>query len=271
VRFSYQTAYRFPSTQQQWIDLFVGSGRLIGENRAIWEKYNLIENAPYDPTSLGAGQTPVRLPYVQTKPESVTSFELGYKALIKNKLLLDMYGYFGQYQDFLSRRDAIQFPGGVPAPTGGTGYSIVVNTPQTVETLGWGISADYLLSRGYRIGVNASGDYLQDVPAGYRAFFNSPGLRTNLLLSNDGVNKKKNIGFSIAWRWQESIFYESDFVQGDLPSMSVVDASVSFKATAIKSLIKIGANNLLNSYYRTAVANPSIGGLYYVSFAYNVL
>jgi hypothetical protein len=36
-------------------------------------------------------------------------------------------------------------------------------------------------------------------------------------------------------------------------------------------MIKIGATNLLNSYYRTAIANPSIGGLYYISFAYNVL
>jgi outer membrane receptor protein involved in Fe transport len=31
LRFSYQTAYRFPTTQNQWIDLTIGGGvRLIG-------------------------------------------------------------------------------------------------------------------------------------------------------------------------------------------------------------------------------------------------
>jgi hypothetical protein len=36
-------------------------------------------------------------------------------------------------------------------------------------------------------------------------------------------------------------------------------------------MLKIGATNLLNEYYRSAVGNPGIGGLYYVSFAYGVL
>jgi len=34
--------------------------------------------------------------------------------------------------------------------------------------------------------------------------------------------------------------------------------------------VKVGANNLLNQYYITALANPSIGGLYYVSIGYNI-
>jgi hypothetical protein len=39
---------------------------------------------------------------------------------------------------------------------------------------------------------------------------------------------------------------------------------------AIKSVFKIGANNLANQYYRTAAGNPSVGGLYYVSYGYNI-
>ena len=88
---------------------------------------------------------------------------------------------------------------------------------------------------------------------------------------NDGFGKRKIVGFSLAWRWQDEVFWESDFAQGDLQSFSIVDASINFKVPKAKSMVKIGANNLLNSYYRTAVGNPSIGGLYYVSFAYNVL
>lgn len=267
IRFSYQTAYRFPSTQQQWINLNVGSGILLGENRALYERYNLINNAPYNPTNLSE-----RIQYVKTKPESVTSFELGYKTVVKGKLLFDVYGYVGTYQNFLSRRDGIQFASGVPSASGAfQGFSLVVNAPGKVKTYGWGASIDYLLPKGFTLGLNASSDVLNDVPAGFRAFFNAPKYRTNVSVGNTGFGKKKLVGFNLMWRWQESFFYESDFIQGQLPAYHTVDASVNFKAPKIKSVIKVGANNLLNSYYRTAIANPSIGGLYYVSFAYNVL
>jgi outer membrane receptor protein involved in Fe transport len=49
-----------------------------------------------------------------------------------------------------------------------------------------------------------------------------------------------------------------------------MDAQVSYKFPKIQSVVKLGANNLLNQYYITALANPSIGGLYYVSFGYNI-
>lgn len=267
IRFSYQTAYRFPSTQQQWINLNVGTGILLGENRSLYERYNLISNAPYNPANLSE-----RIQYVKTKPESVTSFELGYKTVVKNKLLIDVYGYLGTYQNFISRRDGIQFASGVPSPNGAfQGFSLVVNAPGKVKTYGWGASIDYLLPKGFTLGLNASSDVLNDVPAGFRAFFNSPKYRTNVSVGNTGFGKKKLVGFNFTWRWQESFFYESDFIQGQLPAYQTLDASVNFKAPKIKSIIKLGANNLLNSYYRTAVGNPSIGGLYYVSFAYNVL
>jgi outer membrane receptor protein involved in Fe transport len=267
IRFSYQTAYRFPSTQQQWIDLFVGTGRLIGENKRLWEKYNLIENAPYNPANLTE-----RLPFVQAKPESVTSFEIGYKALIGSKLLIDVYGYLGEYTDFISRRDAVQFSGGVPSPTATTvGYSIVVNAPAKVKTSGWGLSLDYSLPANFRISGNISSDILEDVPDGFRSFFNSPKYRTNLIVSNDGFGKKKIVGFNVAWRWQDEVEWQGDFANGLLQAYSILDASINFRLPKQKSMVKIGANNLLNSYYRTAIANPSIGGLYYVSFAFNVL
>jgi outer membrane receptor protein involved in Fe transport len=263
IRLSYQTAYRFPTTQQQWIDLNVGY-RLMGENRRLWEKYNLIENAPYNPANLNE-----RINYTKTKAESVTSFELGYKALIKNKLLIDAYGYAGTYKNFISRRDAVQFT--PAAPQNPQYYSLVVNAPGQVKTYGWGFSADYLLPKGYKVGVNVSSDVLNNVPAGFRAFFNSPKYRTNLSLGHDGFGKKKIVGFSFAWRWQDSFYWQGDFANGQLPAFHSVDGSINFRVTKIKSLIKVGGSNLMNSYYRTAIANPAIGGLYYVSFAYNVL
>ena len=36
------------------------------------------------------------------------------------------------------------------------------------------------------------------------------------------------------------------------------------------SLIKIGASNLLNYYHVDAIGDARIGGLYYISFGYNI-
>jgi outer membrane receptor protein involved in Fe transport len=270
IRVSVQTAYRFPSTQQQWIDLNVGTGRLLGANIALYEKYNLINNPGYTTAILTNPASTERIPYQEVSPESVTSYELGYKTLIQQKLLLDAYGYYGQYQNFLTRRDVVQFPGGVPGPTY-SGYSLVVNSPEKVKTYGWGASAEYLLPRSFVLSGNISSDKIRDVPAGFRAFFNAPELRTTLSISNTGFGKNKLFGFNATWRWQEGFFYENDFTQGNLDAYNVVDAAITLKRPKIKSLLKLGATNLLNQYYRTAVGNPSIGGVYYVSFAYNVL
>lgn len=265
IRISFQTAYRFPSTQQQWIDLDVGTGRLLGANRDLWVKYDLIDNPGYNPENLGE-----RISYQEVKPESVTSFELGYKSLIARKVLIDAYGYFGNYDDFISRRDVIQFPGGTPGPVF-NGYSIVVNAPEKVKTYGWGASVEWQLPANFVLTANASSDKLKDVPGGFRAFFATPELRTVLGVGNTGFGPKNLFGFNLSWRWQEGFFYENDFAQGDLPAYHVVDAAISLKQPKIKSLIKLGATNLLNQYYRTAIGNPSIGGVYYISFAYNVL
>jgi len=271
IRLSVQTAYRFPSTQQQWIDLNVGTGRLLGANIDLWQKYDLINNPGYDPNSVPPrGNNPQRINYKEVSPESVTSYEIGYKSLIQQKLLIDVYGYYGQYQNFLTRRDVLQFPGGTPGPTF-TGYSVVVNSPAKVKTYGWGAGAEYLLPANFVVSANLSSDRLRDVPAGFRAFFNAPELRTVFSLSNTGFGKDRLLGFNATWRWQDGFFYENDFTQGNLDAYHVVDAAVTLKRPKIKSMIKLGATNLLNQYYRTAVGNPSIGGVYYVSFAYNVL
>jgi outer membrane receptor protein involved in Fe transport len=244
---------------------------LLGSNISLWEKYGLLSNPGYDPNTVPPrGTSMERITYKEVKPESVTTFEAGYKALIKNSFLFDVYGYYGTYQDFLTRRDVIQFPGGTPGPTF-NGFSVVVNSPEKVKTYGWGASFDYLLPSNFVLSGNASSDKIKDVPTGFRAFFNTPDLRTVLSIANTGFGPDKLLGFNLSWRWQDEFFYENDFTQGHLDAYNVVDAAISLKRPKIKSIVKLGSTNLFNQYYRTAVGNPSIGGLYYVSFAFNVL
>jgi outer membrane receptor protein involved in Fe transport len=55
-----------------------------------------------------------------------------------------------------------------------------------------------------------------------------------------------------------------------MPSYGTFDAALSYKLLDSKSLIKIGGTNIFNRYYRTGFGNPQIGGLYYMSFGWNV-
>ncbi len=263
IRLSFQTAYRFPSNQQQWIDLNTGNGIILGAVKELWDKHNMTGNPVYSKESLGTSNLET-IPFTEIKPESVTSYEIGYKGVIEKKFLIDVYGYYSQYQHFLSRRDVGQFD----TDSSIIGYSIVVNAPGKVNAYGWGLSLEYLLPANFTVSANISSDILSDVPEGFRADFNSPKYRTNFSVANTAFGPKKRFGFSATWRYQEGFFYQSDFATGDLPSVSTVDAQVSYRI--IKSLIKLGASNLLNSYYRNGVGNASIGALYYISFGYNI-
>jgi hypothetical protein len=148
--------------------------------------------------------------------------------------------------------------------------SIPVNTTSKVKTFGFGLSVDYRLPRGYTIGANLSSDELKDVPVGFKTYFSTPKYRTNVNIGNNGFLYKKRFGFNVAYRWQDAFFYESDFTNGNVNAIHTIDAQISYKLPASKSIIKIGATNLTNEYYTNGVGNAIMGGLYYVSFGYNV-
>ena len=262
VRLSYQSAYRFPSTQQQWIDLVVGGGvRLVGGNKYFDTHYGFSTKPTYyfDSAKVGAAYKKEEF-----KPESVNSFEVGYKGLLaQGKLLVDVYGYYGQYRNFLTRRLIIQ-------TDSSDIFSIPVNTTSKVKTLGWGLGLDYRLPMNFTVAANISSDELKDVPVGFKTYFSTPKYRANLSFGNTGFGYKKRMGFNIAYRWQDAFFYESDFTNGQINAVHTLDAQVSCKFPAQKILLKLGATNLLNQYYTNGMGNSVIGGLYYLSIGYNV-
>ncbi len=273
LRFSYQTAYRFPSNQQQYINLQVGSTRLVGSNPSFTNWLNVGTNPLYDALSVLSGN-PTVVNFPSVKPESVSSFEAGYKGLLaENKLLIDVYGYYGQYQNFLSRQNTLQVTNGqaINSPTVKTrNISIVINATGNVTTYGFGFSLDYRLPHNFTVGGNIASDNLTNVPANFTAYFNAPQYKANLNFGNVGFGSAKRVGFNVAYRWQQGFYYQGDFANGNLPAVQTLDAQVSLKLPKTKSVIKFGANNLLNQYYYNGIGNSQIGGLYYISFGYNV-
>ena len=165
---TYQQAYRFASTQQQYINLRIGANTiLIGGVSSFVDFYKLRENPSYSvDNNLFAGNPQVN-PLTHFKAENVNSFEIGYKGLVAQKrLLIDMYGYYGIYSNFISRTIIAQSVTGNKSVFTGTPdhikanlsnpdsvntYSIPVNVSGDVNTYGFGISLTYSLPHNFAI------------------------------------------------------------------------------------------------------------------------
>ncbi len=278
IRASYQTGYRNPTTQNQYIDLSVlgGATRLLGGLPESIQKYSLYTNKPFTDVSYraflasaSAGAPNPALLQTYTfdaegvRPESVQAYELGYRGLLGSKILIDTYGYFNRYKDFITAVDVYQQQTGT---TTFTRFGIPVNAAGEVTAYGAAFGIDYMLGN-FNLSGNLSYNELGDIPTTYVNDFNTPTVRYNLGLGNRNV--AKNVGFNVSYRWQDSFYWNSSFASGPVSSFGTVDAQVNLKIPSVNSMIKIGASDLLNKYYTTSYGNPQMGGMYYVGFSFN--
>ncbi len=123
LRASFQRGFRIPTTQDQYIDLFVVNRRLLGRNELLASRYNLDRNTVYTLESVQAAQqarangatNPESLlevatdAYKEFETEKVRTWEVGYKGLLMDgRLLLDAYYYNNTYQDFGAEISVVQ-------------------------------------------------------------------------------------------------------------------------------------------------------------------
>lgn len=278
LRLSYQTAYRFPTNQNQYINLNVSSAILIGALPEFQDYYQLNTNPGYTAESIAAyrmSRNPAVLQqydYKLIKPETVSSYEIGYKGVIGTKLLVDAYAYYAVNKDFIASvaigQSANGKPEGLLNPGTTRNFSYNQNTDQNVKTYGWGLTTEYQLPNRYIVYGNIYSDDLSDVPADFVAYFNAPLYRFNLGLRNENV--WKSLGFNVVYKWQDKNRYEGTFVAGTLPSFGWLDAQITYRMPKYKSSFRLGGTNVLNNYQRTGYGSPYIGGLYYISYGYNL-
>jgi outer membrane receptor protein involved in Fe transport len=283
IRLSYQTSYRFPSNQNQYINLRIGGGTsyLIGSLPEFQTLYKLNSTKPgyttasvldYRSGTLADSARLVKATFNKLKPETVKSYEIGYKGVIGKKLLIDAYYYFSSYQDFIVSQAVVQSQTGpnyeLYSNFSSNNLSYNQNSTQTVKSTGWGIGIDYKLIKNYMLYGNVFSDVLKDVAPGDVTFFNAPKYRFNIGLRNDNVCH--NIGFNAVVKWQDNNYYEGTFISGTLPYFAWVDAQITYSQPKTKSVFRIGGTNLGNNYYRTGFGSPYVGGLYYISYGYNL-
>ncbi|MEM9831069.1 MAG: TonB-dependent receptor [Bacteroidota bacterium] len=300
VRASFQRGFRIPTTQDQFIDLDVVTRRLIGSNSVLVDRYNFESNQVYSTQSVQAAQVnfaatgdvaasvalldPIEFEEFDT--EKVNTYEVGYKGLINNRLLIDAYYYYSSYRDFIAEVDFTQTitsdglppyegpanPEGIVQQTVATQrFGFDINTDGTVDAHGFAVGLDYSLDKGYTLGGNVAFNQLLDqddlIRQGFQAQYNTPEWRYNIQFANRKLTD--DLGFNLVWRWQDAFLWESPFGQGIIPAFQTLDAQVSYKLPSLKSILKIGGSNVLNERYTTSFGNPRMGAIYYISITFD--
>ena len=285
IRFSYQNAYSFPSNIQSLQSTLNGYNSYSsgGSSRLLNGTYQFNQYAPYTLASVqsyqqsGDATVLQKFYYNDIKPQSVNAFELGYSSLIAKRVLIDVLGYYGTWQDFIGYTDVANTPGTQDVTafkdhSTYVQYNIAFNGGQTVTTYGFAASASVDLTKNFLVKANYFSDFMQNKNNSQVNNFNTPHYHINFEFSNTGFGNGKRWSFTTAMRYKPAFFYvvSGNFANGTVPASFVVDAQVSYKLPSIHSMFKLGSTNLTNKYYSTAVGNPNIGGVYYVTYAYNV-
>ncbi|WP_304237210.1 carboxypeptidase-like regulatory domain-containing protein [Jiulongibacter sediminis] len=259
----------------------------------------ITENVTNSASDFGAAFAISLLPKYQYKPltpERIQSWEIGYKGIIGKKLYVDAYYYQSIYKNFIGGTEiaigTAPAVAGLPNVTGiatgnFVGYSRPANTDNDIKASGWAIGANYSLPDGFNIGANVANNELKEFiksPEQQFAGFNSPKYRYNLSFGRT-IGSGDKIGFNLVFRHQQAFTWESSFVRptdlniqvDDLfnnsvvPAINNLDAQVSFKLPAIKSILKIGGTNIGGKPYIQAFGSASIGSMYYASITFDEL
>ncbi|MBE7171033.1 MAG: TonB-dependent receptor [Williamsia sp.] len=303
-RASYQTGFRNPTPVDQYIHLNVGPITILGGVPNNSKGMNVYENTFTSSSVSAFGQAfgaalaqgrsfpeaiaqnkdkleKSNVAYI--KPEQQKAFELGYKGLISNRLLVDVNYYYSSYTNFILNTVVIQPQHNVTGTDGKINvdaaadipggkvhaFQLYTNAPDRVSAQGSSIALTYMMRGGYTLGGNLTWSQfnLQNANPNNIAAFNTPKWASNLMFGNP--NAFRNFGFNLAWHWQDAFDWYSTFNgtrPGRINTYSLVDLQLNKKMADGKTMIKLGASNIFNNQVYQAYGSPAIGALYYASF-----
>jgi iron complex outermembrane recepter protein len=302
LRASYQTGFRNPTTQGQYIDLNVLTARLLGGLPEIVAPYNVTTNAftlesvdRYTQEFLSGNQLAYTVlesgqytEFNPVKPEQIQSFEIGYKGLLGGRLLIDAAYYYNIYDDFIAqfrvRRAAapINFAATDPAAIAQNAqvaasllsgdasntFQLYTNVDETVKSQGAVFGFDLSLPNNFLLSANYNWNQLiTDQDDTFIFDFNTPEHKVNVSLGNRRL--LDNLGFNLTWRWQDEFDWTSSFADGTVPAVSTFDAQVSYRVPNLRSVVKVGGSNVFNNRHFLNYGGPNLGAIYYVSFTFD--
>ena len=310
-RFTFQNGYRFPSLFEALS--YVNNGRVkrVGSLDFINQGLGYLENS-YTQSSVANFNAAVKaapgaasgtdatalanrgllqvanLP--KTRPEQITSYEVGYKGVVlDNKVFVDIDAYTNEYDGFLGQiqvfvpngtqvgsdaavlamldinRDPTTATATNAASQGQSRYRVYTNAKNTYNNYGSSAGITYNFYKRYTLSGNASFNKLKAQKSTdiFLTGFNTPEWSGNLSFGNREV--AKNFGFNIVYKWQQSYLWESPLVTGNVPAIHTFDAQVTLRVPVYYATFKVGATDIFNKRYIQYAGGPTIGGIYYVS------
>ncbi|MCD8414095.1 TonB-dependent receptor [Tenacibaculum dicentrarchi] len=242
LRASFQTGFRNPTTQDQYIGLATGGGTLIGTSEDNLDRFT---SSPL-PVSIAGQQipginsettytgrdaftnafsessiidkTPTKANFDLVKPEKVTSYEIGYRGVVavsESKVGIDFSMYYNDYKDFIAlKKIAVPF-------YGVAGSSL----PSVVPNVSEGDLALLALKNGDFAGVG----FRTNSSAAITSYGVGLGLSTK-------VFKGFNLGVNYTWS-------KFDFDQSSDP-----DFQAGFNTPEHKIKIQFGKTNLFKNF-----------------------
>lgn len=290
IRASFQTGFRNPDTQAQYIFFNQPTGIILGGVPQNASRYGIYNDGSYTKASYDAfvksggsinattgalnGGTQTLLQNANVayvKPEQLWSYEVGYKGVIATKLLVDLNYYYSSYTNFLGGQYVVSKAATThQTSTIGAGslWYPYTNSPYTLTSQGIGLGLTYNLPKSFVLSGNYNySSFSGQTTKDFQANFNTPQNRYSVGVGNRKI--VKNLGFNVNFRYQDAFLWESSYGVANIPAYGVIDAQVNYKVSSMKSVFKIGGTNLGGSDYRTNFGSPFIGQMYYVSITFD--
>lgn len=303
IRASYQNGFRFPSLFEAFSKVNNGGVTRFGGLELMSRDQQLFENS-YLRASVDAFQKQntsdvnngidsrsaviknseilVRNEYTYLVPEEIKTIDFGYKAnLLDNRLYVDTDLYFNQYKNFIDQIEiAVPKTGTIGVANGEVDptwfemennsthsrYRMWTNSKSLYQNFGFSLGLSYNFLRKMVISGNYSHAQLIKIDRrdiGLETAFNTPKHILNLNLTDREL--MRNLGYSIAWRFQSAFEWKAPLASDTVVSYQIIDAQVSYKLPTIKTSLKLGGTNLLNKGYTQYTGGPQIGGFYYLA------
>ena len=303
LRASVQTGFRNPTTQDLFIGLDIGRTLLVGSAEENLDRYTIQDDFNNVYTGRDAYENSYSASSVQrfaetgnpadlevanidiVKPEKVTAYEVGYRAQFGN-FIFDGSVYYNQYQDFIANETVVVPGQGVVDGTAaerlqavqslasaGTRRTFTASTNSDVDINSFGAVAGFTYKwNGFDLNANytfAEEDFDKNENPDFLSNFNTPKHKVKASVGKEDLFK--NFGFNTSFVWSDEFLWESDFGVGEIPSYSIINAQINYAIPALKTKLKLGANNLGGDEYYTAIGSGFIGTQYYFGLIINDL
>lgn len=288
LRVSYQTGFRNPTNQDQYIGLRGSRTVLMGSSPDSVDRFRMpfqraTDGAVYNVTGdivFATALNPMTYQPQEMKnvePEYIVSYDVGYR-FNTTTTSFDIAAYLSQYDNFIATQDVwipLLYNGQtVPEALANLDvfpFSVDGNIDEEVNSYGVSVAVNQALTQ--KIGMNMSYEFneLDYTPSSatslFEPSFNTPKHRFKVSVVGRNIND--NIGFNVSLRSNSEYEYQASFIDETIQANTVIDAQVSFRLDSLSTVLKVGGTNIGGDDYVSLVGSGMIGQMFYTSLTFN--